>query len=130
LECANNERLLRFVEPGEHSVLVALTVHDVDGLTAAVQMLFHGPYRAKPALRLAKALLGCPVFLADALLEPEDRLQREQPQRATLSVRAQREREVAEEALGRRLDQTAQALALCLPPELELGRVVGDDDAR
>src|SRR6185503_6412357 len=51
-------------------------------------------------------------------------------QRASFAVCAHGQREVAEEALGGRLDQMAKAAPLLLATEFELRRVVRDDNPR
>jgi hypothetical protein len=83
---------------------------------------------AQPSSGFAEALVGAPFLVADRLLEAEDRLESEQPQRSPLAVRAHRQREVAEEPLRARADQVAKTASLLLASELELRRVVRHDN--
>ena len=102
----------------------------MDRFNAAREVRLDGVNSPQPSGRFAEALLARPLFMADGLLETEDGLKPQQAQRPTFAVRAHRQREVTEEALGSRTNQVAKASPLLLTGELKLRRVVRDDDPR
>ena len=130
LERANHERPVRLGECGKQRVLVRFAVHHMNGLRPASKNCLGVVDAANPSLRFTNALVARPLLLADALLEPKHRLERQQSEWLPRRIRAHREREVAEEALRGGLDQPAEPLPLGLPTELELGRVVGNNHPR
>ena len=100
----------------------------MDRLSSAAEKHLGVVDAVEPSRPFASVLCRRPVLVADRLVEPEDRLEREQTEWGPGSVGAEGERKMPEEALCRRPNQPTKALTLRISREVELRRVVYDQD--